>query len=295
MSKSSTLSMRDLRDIYRLVGDCRDLGADPVLWQGRLLEGVLGLVGATAASGGEGRWQRPRGSATPASAFSVGFDASTRDRYRTYLRTNGVAGDPTMKALGNIPGPLVVRTRDELIPDRDWYHSRLFNEYLKPSHFEHLLYSVSATAEHDAVFVVGLYRGPGERNFSDRERDLLRVLHREVRRLIGTSLASVFDAGPLQLPRRERETLTWLLEGDSEKQVAIRLGVSPATAHQYVTSLYRRFGVRSRAELLAYFLRRQRALLRSQSARDAGIPAAHLGEDTFSGGEKPETCGRWAH
>jgi DNA-binding CsgD family transcriptional regulator len=52
-----------------------------------------------------------------------------------------------------------------------------------------------------------------------------------------------------------RQTLDCLLEGDSEKQVAVRLGLSRLTVHQYVTSLYRHFGVSSRAELLARFIR----------------------------------------
>ena len=58
------------------------------------------------------------------------------------------------------------------------------------------------------------------------------LLHCELGRLIGTTaLASVFDPDPLQLPRREKETLACLLEGDSEKQVATRLGVSSPTNH----------------------------------------------------------------
>jgi DNA-binding CsgD family transcriptional regulator len=53
-----------------------------------------------------------------------------------------------------------------------------------------------------------------------------------------------------------RQTLACLAEGDSEKQIAGRLGLSPATVHQYVTMLYRRFQVRSRAQLLAHVMRR---------------------------------------
>jgi DNA-binding NarL/FixJ family response regulator len=47
-----------------------------------------------------------------------------------------------------------------------------------------------------------------------------------------------------------------LLEGDSDKQAARRLGLSVETIPQYVQALYRHFHVNSRAELLAYFLRR---------------------------------------
>ena len=61
---------------------------------------------------------------------------------------------------------------------------------------------------------------------------------------------------PEKLSRRLRQTLSCLAEGDSEKRVAARLGVSRTTAHQYVTALYRHFGVRSRGELLAYILKR---------------------------------------
>lgn len=51
------------------------------------------------------------------------------------------------------------------------------------------------------------------------------------------------------LSRRERQTLERLLEGDSEKQVAIKLGIGRHTVHVYVKSLYRRLGVCTRGEL----------------------------------------------
>ena len=42
-----------------------------------------------------------------------------------------------------------------------------------------------------------------------------------------------------------------LLGGASEKEIADRMGLSAHTVHQYVKSIYRAFGVRSRAELMA--------------------------------------------
>ena len=52
------------------------------------------------------------------------------------------------------------------------------------------------------------------------------------------------------LPQHLRRTLFCLLEGESEKEAATCLGLSRHTVHEYITSLYRRFGVNSRAELL---------------------------------------------
>lgn len=55
--------------------------------------------------------------------------------------------------------------------------------------------------------------------------------------------------GPLS--PRQRQTLELLLAGNAEKQIASRLAISRHTVHVYVKSLYKRFGVCSRAELLA--------------------------------------------
>jgi DNA-binding CsgD family transcriptional regulator len=63
-----------------------------------------------------------------------------------------------------------------------------------------------------------------------------------------------FTGGP-PLSRRERQTLELLLTGNAEKQIAARLSISRHTVHVYVKSLYKRFGVNSRPELLAKWVR----------------------------------------
>ena len=258
MSKSAQLRMRDIRQAYRLIGDCRDLGADPVLWQSHMLEGLSHLVGAAVATGGEGRWRRPAESPVPVSGFSVGLDARGIERLMAYTRQNGLAEDPVFQALRHIPGALVVRTRGQVLSDAEWQRSRTYNEYLRPIQLDSQLTSVCEVSG-GAVSVVRLLRGCGEPDFSEREQRLLRFFHAELGRLIGNTLASVFDPDLRRLSRRQRETLACLLEGVSEKQVAARLGISGFTTHQYVKSLYRRFSVSSRAELLAHFLRRRRS------------------------------------
>ena len=61
------------------------------------------------------------------------------------------------------------------------------------------------------------------------------------------------ERSPL-LTFREREVLECLLTGASEKEVASSLEISPQTVHAHVKSLYRGFGVASRAQLMAKFL-----------------------------------------
>jgi len=45
------------------------------------------------------------------------------------------------------------------------------------------------------------------------------------------------------------------MTGDSEKQIAAKMKVSPHTVHVYVKQLYKRFGASSRGELMARFVR----------------------------------------
>lgn len=57
------------------------------------------------------------------------------------------------------------------------------------------------------------------------------------------------EQGP-QLSPRLRQTLSLLAGGLSEKQIALRLGISAHTVHDYVKALHRHFGVSCRSELL---------------------------------------------
>ncbi len=79
-------------------------------------------------------------------------------------------------------------------------------------------------------------------------------------RLLGDSSGAGPRPIPLQaegLSPRQRQTLSCLLIGDSEKQIAAKLSLSRHTVHVYVKGLYRHFGASSRGELLARWVNPQ--------------------------------------
>ena len=256
MTKSDLLRFQDVRDAYRLIGECRDLGSDPALWHRRMFEGLCRLIGAPGATGGEGRWIRPHRAVEAVSAFDAGLDSRGCELYKAYMREVGPGGDPIFRALQHVPGRLVTRTRRQLLSDAAWYRSVAWNEYLRPADIDDRLTSVYQISDDGAISAICPHRARGERAFSPRERRLLNFFHGELGRLIGRSLVSATEPSPDKLSPRLRQTLACLLEGDSEKQVASRLGLSQVTTHQYVTALYRHFGVGSRAQLLANFIKR---------------------------------------
>jgi DNA-binding CsgD family transcriptional regulator len=73
------------------------------------------------------------------------------------------------------------------------------------------------------------------------------------------SLSNVLEALPieialLKLSPAERRVFNHLVRGRPEKVVARRLNISRHTVHNHVRRIYRKLGVRSRAELLARFV-----------------------------------------
>jgi DNA-binding NarL/FixJ family response regulator len=56
------------------------------------------------------------------------------------------------------------------------------------------------------------------------------------------------------LTSRERQTLRHLLRGRAESEVARQMKLGHSTVHVYVKSIYVKFRVRSRAQLMAKFL-----------------------------------------
>jgi hypothetical protein len=91
--------MQDIREIYRLIGDCRDLGADPVLWHGRMMDGLVRLIGAATVAGGEGLWLRPTEWPVPVSCFSVCLDARGQEILAEFVREHGVDHDPMLQVV----------------------------------------------------------------------------------------------------------------------------------------------------------------------------------------------------
>jgi hypothetical protein len=60
MGKSQRLRVSDLRAIYRLVGECRELGDDATAWRHHLLAVIRVLFDAGTAVGGEGTVEHAR-------------------------------------------------------------------------------------------------------------------------------------------------------------------------------------------------------------------------------------------
>src|SRR5262249_46211201 len=74
MSRSAALRAADVRAVFRLVGECRELGDDALAWQRHLVAGVARLTGGGGASTSKAHGSR---SGRPGSRTGAGRTAST--------------------------------------------------------------------------------------------------------------------------------------------------------------------------------------------------------------------------
>jgi DNA-binding CsgD family transcriptional regulator len=147
--------------------------------------------------------------------------------------------------------------RTDLIADRDWDRAWDFRTLCEPSGADHSLYcfrSIPGPGERYANVIIA--RALRQADFSARDKAVVQEVMAQFVPLIGGPLARFGEPSPSDLPPRARQVLRCLLEGDSDKQIVARLGLTRHTVNQYAKAIYAHFGVRSRAELLARWVKR---------------------------------------
>src|SRR4051812_5729233 len=133
MGHSSRLRLSDVRAAFRLVGECRDLGADSTAWRRQMAEGLRRLAGARVMMVGEVRWPRLHRPIELFQVLDTGLEPGERGPYLEFMRTRWPDAHPLCGPLCAM-GRRSTRTRPQLMEDRDWYRSDFFNEHLKPDY-----------------------------------------------------------------------------------------------------------------------------------------------------------------
>ena len=261
------VSTNDVSSVIRLIREVCDLWDDPPAWREHLLHGTCHLV-----DGHVGIMLEDDDSATYGYfgnlevSSVVGLSPTLRGLVQPAIsqmaqRQYADVSENVLPGLNNLWDQMQrqgwVTAAGNQIADEASYHTSPFYRSFR-SHIDCDDFVVS-------IRVVDLPRRPegimidrphGAPPFGPREVAILKLLHDEIAPLVGVRLTTEEQLSRDGLSKRLRETLALLLEGYSEKQVASDLNLGVRTVHDYVTMLYQHFQVSSRAELLAYFIRR---------------------------------------
>jgi DNA-binding CsgD family transcriptional regulator len=161
--------------------------------------------------------------------------------------------DPGTDLLARTAGAPRAFLRTQAIDDRSWKRSPMFELYEALGTSDRV--TGACPAGPGVELTITAYAHGGHL-FRDRDRDVLAsflgLVQPAARRL---ALAHGLGGATRPLTPRERETLRYLLEGLAERDVARASGLTWRSTHQVVAGIYRKFGVSSRAELMARFLR----------------------------------------
>lgn len=257
MSRSDRLRLRDIIAAQRLVGECRELGRDPRAWRLHLLGALRRLTGAQVALHLHLHLHPCSGEAGDeiAEPLDAGFlDPEHRLLWGEYQRQRAHRDDPFHVAyFRGFTGALRTRRLEAVVERAEWQRSRHYNEFVRACGLEDRITSSFRleAGTPRATQVIVLHRAAADGAFPARAPRLVQLVQRELKPLIGRNLASNDPAADYRaLSPQLRRVLCCLLQGDSEKQAALRLGISRHTVDRHVQRLHSRFGVHSRGELL---------------------------------------------
>jgi len=233
------LKLREVRRVFRLIGEVRELAADPNQWRPHLVKRLRKLLGAAVVVSSEVHL-RPSSSrdGSVMRVIDIGWGCDADDHVWEF-RNEG-EGRPETFMLERVGKPEAA--------DVTFAAARPTQTVRAGGSF---MLSQYPLAHLGAVDQLGVHQMFGREHFTAAQHRLLRLLHVELGRLwMKDALKDARDPN-CQLPPRLAQTLAALQDGCSEKEVSNRLGISQHTVHNYVKALHRRLGVSSRGELLA--------------------------------------------
>lgn len=257
------LTSRDWRGLLTLSGELAEISADdPAAAASHAMGSLYDLMGAD-----EGfllfsrRVLNREAHADPLSGWRPvqvfqHRRAAERSRILTdwYTEPGRLLEDVTVQHITRTAGRPRAYLHGDLMGEAEWRRQPTVAELMRGLGVRDRLVGAAPVGAGLEVFI-GMDR-VGGRDFVSRQRDVLQAALTHIRwffRHLARYSGVTGPALPAVSPR-EGQTLHGLLSGRSESRIGRDMGISAATVHQYVTSLYRKLRVRSRAELMALFI-----------------------------------------
>jgi DNA-binding CsgD family transcriptional regulator len=279
-SMDAGLDADDIRALFQLTGELRELGGDPAAWREHLAASLERVCGAQVVVVSElavnpavrGPKATPEEAncataVTPLQIRDRGLEPAKRQSFFDDLYWSSHRIDDTLLPIIDLYGTAFTVRRSDIVDDRRWLRSLMANERYRRHGCGDFTMSMAPVEHLGVICGLEIYRAWGEPGFTPRDRLIVDLLHGE--------LARDWRRAVEQVPRltpRQRQVLSGLAGGESEKEVAARLGISAHTLHDHVKAVHRAYGVRSRGELLARWgtaMRRPRVRLVAEADRNA--------------------------
>jgi DNA-binding CsgD family transcriptional regulator len=245
MAEPRRLRLSDVRSVFRVIGEVREHGGEPKIWRPHMVKRLCKLFGAEIVVSSEVHAQTSK---TPGKLklIDIGWGCDGEENvWEIHSERDDENLEAWRIAAGQVPEAQAAAASNgaavevPVRPIKPVYGGKSF--VLSQCPLPHI----------NAVDQLGVHRAFGEAPFSSAEHRLIRLFHTELGRLWRKDVLRAAKDPHHDLPPRLSQTLTELLAGRSEKEIAARLELSRHTIHNYVKALHQRFEVSSRGELLA--------------------------------------------
>ncbi len=247
-----SLSLAEIRTVFRIVVECRDVGADVYAWNQVLVEQLHRELRSVFTASFIFPLPLDQIRLNDAILFCEQWEfPQYRPRWAELYAAGQLPYLPTVtNFFADFQSGRTAR-RSDLIDDLTWSRSEELLEFRSLCAQDDLLMSAFVVPETNQLHCLSLNLPNDGSRFTESQRDVVQLLHEELLPLIGNQLKLTSDAPYRILPPRLRQVFERLMEGLSEPQIGEELQISKHTVHDYVAQIYRRFEVRSRNELIA--------------------------------------------
>lgn len=259
MRRSTSLTIRDIRAVDRVVFEARELGHDPERWQQHVLGRMSEIIHLPVGLLCEIDTLDPDRDVTVLHAAEHGWPS---EKLRLSFIAANEPGGPKPFSISPVDVRFrddfarrrgSTRTREDLIDRAAWHDSRAYVDFHKPAEMDEMLCSAVRLPQRRSVSFLAF--GGREHRPGARERKMVALLHHQLSPHFGRRLITHREPGRHRLRPRQREVFDLLCDGLDEKEIAARLHRSRATVAEHVSAIYRSFAVRSRAQFMASLLR----------------------------------------
>lgn len=252
VSRRTQPRLRDVRKVYRLLGECAETGSDSFAWRRHLLDGMSGIIGARVGLYMHVHKPLQADESVDAEMAQGFMDAGQMKLWEHYRAEQAQHDDPFhLEYFRRQRRRLHTRRLYDVVERRDWQRTRHYTDYIRACSLNDRITSslrLNGASSQTLVF----HRDAADGAFGEDARYLVTLMHHELAGLLDRRLVqptSPRDTGAL--PPRLAQVLEGLRAGRAEKCIAAELDLSPHTVNRHVQRLYRHFNVSSKARLMA--------------------------------------------
>ena len=224
-----------------------ELGAHQVLW-----------YAAYKGEFGRELWQTQlmKGWKVVDIGFPIGFDGNISEETKAYFKKARESGglDPQVVLSVENAGHSRVHLLRDAVSEEAWQTHWMKQWLERQGVGERMVGAFTLSEESESYFLVD--RPPGEAPFSEDDRNKYLELLTSFPRLHYWLFLERGLVKPAQRPLspRERQILKLLIGPKPEKDLADELALSKGTVHNYISDIYKNYGVSSRYELVQLWL-----------------------------------------